>query len=141
METYEEVNISNDDRHQHPDGNDWGQHPEHQEHQEAAHDGEYERIMQQINELMARAEDLRHQQRNQALRSILEQMHKYGLTIKDIQSRKIGRPAKRSSATSVPPKYIDPATGATWTGRGRKPTWVIRAIEGGKTLDDLRIAA
>jgi DNA-binding protein H-NS len=41
----------------------------------------------------------------------------------------------------VAPKYRDPASGKTWTGRGLKPKWVTEALESGKTLDDLAIKA
>ncbi|BBU57903.1 MULTISPECIES: H-NS family nucleoid-associated regulatory protein [Mameliella] len=38
------------------------------------------------------------------------------------------------------PKYANPADPSqTWTGRGRKPNWVIAALEEGKTLDDLAL--
>lgn len=38
------------------------------------------------------------------------------------------------------PKYANPADPSqTWTGRGRKPNWVIAALDEGKTLDDLTI--
>jgi DNA-binding protein H-NS len=36
-------------------------------------------------------------------------------------------PTKRKGSTSgnkVAPKYRDPVSGATWTGRGRSPTWL-----------------
>ncbi|MCL1628820.1 MULTISPECIES: H-NS histone family protein [Roseinatronobacter] len=40
----------------------------------------------------------------------------------------------------VAPKYANPADPSqTWTGRGRKPHWVIDALAEGKTLDDLAI--
>ena len=38
------------------------------------------------------------------------------------------------------PKYANPTDPSqTWTGRGRKPNWVIEALEKGKSLDDLKI--
>lgn len=38
------------------------------------------------------------------------------------------------------PKYANPADlSQTWTGRGRKPKWVIAALEEGKSLDDLAL--
>lgn len=38
------------------------------------------------------------------------------------------------------PKYANPADPSqTWTGRGRKPNWVIAALKEGKTLDDLAL--
>lgn len=41
---------------------------------------------------------------------------------------------------SVAPKYANPMDPSeTWTGRGRKPRWVVAALDAGKSLDDLSI--
>jgi len=46
---------------------------------------------------------------------------------------------KRTSG-SVAPKYAHPENpSVTWTGRGRKPKWVVEALEAGKSLEDLAI--
>ncbi len=38
------------------------------------------------------------------------------------------------------PKFANPADPTqTWTGRGRKPNWIIEALRSGKSLDDLTI--
>ncbi|MCA0938999.1 H-NS histone family protein [Salipiger pacificus] len=38
------------------------------------------------------------------------------------------------------PKYANPSDPAqTWTGRGRKPNWVIEALDEGKSLEDLAL--
>ncbi|MFC7695045.1 H-NS family nucleoid-associated regulatory protein [Paeniroseomonas aquatica] len=34
------------------------------------------------------------------------------------------RKTRRSKGEKVAPKYQDPATGGTWTGRGREPAWI-----------------
>ncbi|WP_071796108.1 H-NS family nucleoid-associated regulatory protein [Natronohydrobacter thiooxidans] len=40
----------------------------------------------------------------------------------------------------VAPKYANPADKSqTWTGRGRKPRWVVDALANGKALEDLAI--
>jgi DNA-binding protein H-NS len=60
---------------------------------------------------------------------------------------KRGRPAKAVRAgrkgpakgSKVAPKYRGPE-GETWSGRGLKPRWLQAALQGGKTLDDFRIA-
>lgn len=40
----------------------------------------------------------------------------------------------------VAPKYANPADKSqTWTGRGRKPKWVVDALDNGKALEDLAI--
>lgn len=38
------------------------------------------------------------------------------------------------------PKYANPEDPSqTWTGRGRKPNWVIEAISAGKSMDELAL--
>ena len=38
------------------------------------------------------------------------------------------------------PKYANPEDPSqTWTGRGRKPNWVVSALKSGKTLEDMAI--
>ena len=45
----------------------------------------------------------------------------YGLTAEDLGL--VTKARKRKGGT-VAPKYRDPKTGATWTGRGRAPAWI-----------------
>ena len=48
------------------------------------------------------------------------------------------KPAKEKK--TVPPKYRNPADATqTWTGRGRKPGWVVEALNSGGNLDDFLI--
>ncbi|MEM5316835.1 H-NS family nucleoid-associated regulatory protein [Paraburkholderia sp. JHI869] len=57
-------------------------------------------------------------------------------------SSKAGAPAKKAAKPGnyvrgpQPPKYQDPKTGATWSGRGRAPAW----IAGGKDQSKFLIA-
>ncbi|MGA1018470.1 MAG: H-NS family nucleoid-associated regulatory protein [Phycisphaerales bacterium] len=37
------------------------------------------------------------------------------------------------------PKYRDPESGTTWSGRGRTPLWMVAAIEQGRTRDEFLI--
>jgi len=39
----------------------------------------------------------------------------------------------------VAPKYRDPKTGATWSGRGAKAGWIVAAMKEGKKIDDFLI--
>ena len=63
------------------------------------------------------------------------------------QRERIGSKAQLGIAGASPlkgrkilPQFRNPANPAEiWAGRGRKPAWVIAALEAGKTLDDLRI--
>ncbi len=47
----------------------------------------------------------------------------HGLTAQDIFGG-AKRGPKASGAGKVAPKYRDPATGTTWTGRGKAPKWI-----------------
>ncbi len=38
------------------------------------------------------------------------------------------------------PKYRDPDTGKTWTGKGRTPAWMQPHLDGGKNKEDFLIA-
>lgn len=58
-----------------------------------------------------------------------------GFTLAQIMQMGVTKPRAK-----VAPKYANPEDPTqTWTGRGRKPHWVINALDAGKTLDDLAI--
>ena len=47
---------------------------------------------------------------------------------------------KKATASKSPPRYRHPEDPTvTWTGRGRKPAWVLEHIEAGKPMEDLEI--
>ena len=48
----------------------------------------------------------------------------YGLTESDVFPPARGTRSVPTAGTKVAPKYRDPATGATWTGRGKAPKWI-----------------
>jgi DNA-binding protein H-NS len=91
-----------------------------------------------IAKLQKQAETLSHKQASVGLTKIRDLMHKHGLSVADIESfvgKKRGRKpgvaaangvakAPRAAVHHVAPKYADPKTGATWTGRGRAPLWI-----------------
>jgi len=55
-----------------------------------------------------------------AVQKIRDLVEAFGLTQDDIF-----RSAKQKrEAGSVAPKYRDPVTGQTWTGRGKPPNWI-----------------
>jgi DNA-binding protein H-NS len=53
-----------------------------------------------------------------AIASIQSLMREYGVTLRDLGG------AKRKVSVGTP-KYRDPETGKTWTGRGRRPAWMV----------------
>ena len=47
----------------------------------------------------------------------------------------------KKSRSALPPKFVNPADPSqTWTGRGRRPKWIEKALAEGKSLDDMAIA-
>jgi DNA-binding protein H-NS len=103
-----------------------------------------------IAKLQKQAAAIAEKQTSVGLTKIRELMHKHGLSIADIESfvgKKRGRKpaatdakaaakAPRASVNHVAPKYADPKTGATWTGRGRAPAWISGVKDRSKFLID-----
>jgi len=91
-----------------------------------------------IAKLQKQAATIAEKQSSVGLARIRDLMHKHGLTIADIESfvgKRRGRKpaateaksatkAPRASVHHVAPKYADPKTGATWSGRGLAPLWI-----------------
>ena len=82
----------------------------------------FQELQAQIAELTIQAEQARKQELSSAIAQIKSLMEEYGITLKDL-----GRPGKGAKREAVPPKYRDPATGSTWTGRGKPPKWIANA--------------
>lgn len=50
------------------------------------------------------------------------------------------RKTRSDKGVTFPPKYRDPSNPKkTWSGKGRKPNFVIKHLDGGGDLDDLLI--
>lgn len=90
-----------------------------------------------IANLQKQAATIAEKQHSVGLTKIRDLMHKHGLSVADIESfvgKKRGRKPAATAAEGaakaprvvhhVAPKYVDPKTGATWSGRGRAPLWI-----------------
>ncbi|MBN3856896.1 H-NS histone family protein [Paraburkholderia sp. Ac-20340] len=102
-----------------------------------------------IAKLQKQAETLVKTQSSVGLTKIRDLMHKHGLSVADIESfvgKKRGRKPGVAAANGVAkapravqhvaPKYADPKSGATWTGRGRAPLWIRDVKDRSKFLID-----
>jgi DNA-binding protein H-NS len=47
-----------------------------------------------------------------------------------------GNPSRPPNAYEVKPKYRDPRTNETWSGRGRMATWLKRKQDAGEDIDE-----
>lgn len=67
-------------------------------------------------------ENARKQEISSAVAQVRTLVAQHGLTVKDVFPGR-GQGAAKSTS-KVAPKYRDPATGQTWTGRGKAPKWI-----------------
>ena len=65
-------------------------------------------------------------------------MAEHGLTAADLAApaKKAGLKGGPKSGQKVAPKYRDPVSGATWSGRCLRPKWLSAALADGKALTD-----
>ncbi|QIL78832.1 H-NS histone family protein [Diaphorobacter sp. HDW4A] len=85
----------------------------------------YKDLLKQREDLEKRINDARRQELSAAVAQVRGLVAEYGLTAQDVFPT--GRGARSGSATSgvkVAPKYRNPETGETWTGRGKAPKWI-----------------
>lgn len=81
----------------------------------------YKDLQGQIEKLQKQAEQAREKEIAAVVAQIKQMMTDYG-----IQPSDLGMPVKRKRKAGAPaaPKFQNPQTGDTWTGRGRAPKWI-----------------
>ena len=84
---------------------------------------------------------IRTSERSGAISVVRTLMAQHGLTVADVSGAHSAshNGAAKTAGKKVAPKYRDPGTGATWTGRGLKPKWMAAAVAAGKTPGDFAI--
>ncbi len=102
--------------------------------------------MPTLSELLAQKAALERQiaetqreERAAAIAQVKALMSQYGLTLADIGGSGRAAALPRAGGAKVAPKYRDPATGATWSGRGLQPRWLREALAGGRSLSDFAV--
>lgn len=97
-----------------------------------------------IEELQTLAQDIqteivsrREAERERVLQQMRELAGSLGMTLEEVVRAEKGQ---KSGPGSVPPKYRHPENPAlTWTGRGKRPSWVTEWLNSGKALEDAAI--
>lgn len=82
----------------------------------------YAELLKQKQNLEQLLEEARKRESGDAVAKCRELIQQFNLTAEDLFPA--SRSAKTRVGAAVAPKYRDPATGQTWTGRGKPPKWI-----------------
>ncbi|PJO37560.1 histone [Delftia acidovorans] len=80
---------------------------------------EYQNLLAQKAELEAQIAQAQAEHKAEGIAAARAMIQEHGLTAADVF------PATKTKGSVGAPKYRDPATGATWTGRGKPPNWIL----------------
>lgn len=95
----------------------------------------YKELKAQAEDLMRQAEAARKAETAAVVADILAKMQEYGITVADLG----GAAKKPATRKTVAAKYRNPASGETWTGRGRPPHWLADEVAKGKKREDFLV--
>ena len=83
----------------------------------------YKELLAQKAALDAQLEEMRLAERDEIIADIKQKMADYEISVDEIAGHTRGRKVV-SKRAAVAAKYRDPASGATWSGRGKPPSWI-----------------
>lgn len=92
----------------------------------------YKELKAQAEALLQQAEAARRAEIAAVVAEIQARMKEYGITLADLK----GGAKKAKSRGAVAARYRNPATGETWSGRGRAPKWLADALAKGRSRDE-----
>jgi DNA-binding protein H-NS len=85
---------------------------------------QYADLRAQIAKLQTQADEARKKEVVDVIAEIRQKIVEFGLSANDLgfaEAARRGRPPKKAP---LPPKYQDPKSGNTWSGRGKPPKWI-----------------
>ncbi|AOV00524.1 H-NS histone family protein [Delftia tsuruhatensis] len=80
---------------------------------------DYQTLLARKAELDAQIAQAQAEAKAEGIATARALIQEHGLTAADVF------PQGKAKGSVGAPKYRDPATGATWTGRGKPPTWIV----------------
>lgn len=93
--------------------------------------------LEELQKNIAKAIASREEGKRSIARTTLEETaRELGRSVADLNNRD-----QQTSRIPVQKKFANPERkGETWSGRGRTPQWILKSLEAGKTLDELKIS-
>src|ERR1700730_17437987 len=94
----------------------------------------YKDLLIQREQLEKQIEQAKEKEFHAVIADIKQKMLDYGITVSDLGLARAAKSAKGRPRAGVVPKYRDPQSGNTWSGRGKPPRWIA-----GKNRDEFLI--
>ena len=92
------------------------------QHNQGVHMATYKELLVQQQALNRQIEEARETELAEAKAKVRGLIAQFDLTLQDVFPKSSQRGGKKIG--SVAPKYRNPQTGATWSGRGKPPLWI-----------------
>ncbi|WP_426400141.1 H-NS family nucleoid-associated regulatory protein [Ralstonia sp. R-29] len=99
----------------------------------------YKEIVQKISELQRQADELRANEQAAVIAEIKQKIVEYGLTADDLGFGSKAGVVSKKAGRKVPVRYRD-NNGNTWTGRGKRPGWLVKELSAGRKVEDFLVA-
>ena len=84
----------------------------------------YKELLAQREALEQAIAQARQSEISSAVAKVRELVAEFGLTVQDVFPGRATKSGAPKAVSKVAAKYRDPATGQTWTGRGKAPKWI-----------------
>lgn len=83
----------------------------------------YKDLIAQKEKLEKQIEEVKNKERAAIVAEVRQKVQEFDLSPRELglSGRKARKPAAKAA---VAPKYMNPNTGETWSGRGRAPAWI-----------------
>ncbi len=121
----------------------------------------YKNLLGEIQRLQSLAAKRRRKEVGAVIAEMRQKMADYGITLDELQaparkrkggggsgakpgrtgSKKPAKPKKKAAKRKVAPKYKDPQSGATWSGRGLTSKWLAEREKAGQKREEFLIKA
>ena len=92
----------------------------------------YKELKAQAESLLKQAEAARRGEIASVVAEIQARMKEYGIILDDLK----GGAKKTKARAAVAAKYRNPATGESWSGRGRAPKWLAEELAKGRSKEE-----
>jgi DNA-binding protein H-NS len=102
-------------------------------------DLDYDQLVRLSGEATNIAGQKRRAEAEQLRKEFQEKAEKLGYDPADLFARAPDRAPKPKSGrgiSTLPPKYVDKSSGQSWSGKGRRATWLEELVKAGKSQDD-----